>query len=70
MSPLEDELGPTEHGPCVDSLRQQISFPATRDSMRRLTDWGVTVLVGDEVYRPHEPGTGENRIRRFPWGTA
>ncbi|WP_084430574.1 flavoprotein [Kibdelosporangium aridum] len=48
----------------------QISFPAVHDAMRKLTDWGVTVLVGDDVYKQHEPGTGENYIHLFPWHLA
>lgn len=48
----------------------QISFPAVRDAMRKLSEWGVTVLVGDEVYKQHEPGTGEHFIHLFPWHLA
>ncbi|MFD7658462.1 flavoprotein [Actinosynnema sp. NPDC059797] len=48
----------------------QISFPAIQDAMRKLTDWGVTVLVGDEVYKQHEPGTGTDYVRLFPWHLA
>lgn len=33
----------------------QISFPAVQDAMRKLTDWGVTVLVGADVYRHTSP---------------
>ncbi|WP_051161323.1 flavoprotein [Nocardia brevicatena] len=48
----------------------QISFPAIQEAMRKLSEWGVTMLVGDEVYKQHEPGTGENYIHRFPWRMA
>lgn len=48
----------------------QISFPAVQDAMRKLSEWGVTVLVGDEVYRQHEPGTGADFIHLFPWDKA
>lgn len=48
----------------------QISFPAVQDAMRKLSTWGVTVLVGDDVYKQHDPGTGENFIHLFPWATA
>ncbi|MFE6858298.1 flavoprotein [Nocardia sp. NPDC057668] len=48
----------------------QISFPALQEAMRKLSEWGVTMLVGDEVYRQHEPGTGENYIHLFPWDIA
>jgi hypothetical protein len=34
---------------------------------RNLSDWGVTVLSGDEQ---HEPGTGENYLDLFPWEAA
>ncbi|MGH3753381.1 MAG: flavoprotein [Pseudonocardiaceae bacterium] len=48
----------------------QISFPAVQDAMRKLEGWGVTVLVGDDVYKQHEPGTGANYIHLFPWHLA
>ncbi|QFZ20263.1 flavoprotein [Saccharothrix syringae] len=48
----------------------QISFPAVQEAMRKLSDWGVTVLVGDEVYKQHDPGTGANYIHLFPWHLA
>ncbi|WP_067465867.1 flavoprotein [Nocardia amamiensis] len=50
------------------SNRAQMSFPAIQDGMRKLSEWGVTVLTGDG--EPHEPGTGESLIPRFPWDTA
>lgn len=45
----------------------QISFPAVQDAIRKLSDWCVTVLVGDEIYEQHEPGTGEHYVHLFPW---
>jgi phosphopantothenoylcysteine synthetase/decarboxylase len=48
----------------------QISFPAIQDAMRKLADWGVTVLAGDDVYKQHAPGTGEDYIHLFPWHLA
>jgi phosphopantothenoylcysteine synthetase/decarboxylase len=48
----------------------QISFPAVQDAIRKLTGWGVTVLVGDAVYKQHAPGTGERYIDLFPWRLA
>lgn len=48
----------------------QISFPAVQEAMRKLSDWGVTVLVGDDVYKQHEPGTGDKYIHLFPWDLA
>ncbi|WP_459545183.1 flavoprotein [Nocardia sp. X0981] len=52
------------------SNRAQISFPAVQAAIRNLSNWGVTMLVGDEVYKQHEPGTGENYLDLFPWETA
>lgn len=52
------------------SNRAQISFPAVQDAIRKLSEWGVTMLVGDEVYKQHEPGTGERYLDRFPWEMA
>ncbi len=40
------------------------------DAIRKLTDWGVTALVGDDVYPQHEPGTGEHYVHLFPWHLA
>ncbi len=48
----------------------QISFPAVQDAIHTLEGWGVTVLVGDQVYKQHEPGTGERYIHLFPWHLA
>lgn len=45
----------------------QISFPAVHNAMQTLSEWGVTVLVGDHVYKQHEPGTGDNFVHLFPW---
>lgn len=52
------------------SNRAQISFPAIQESIGKLTTWGVTVLVGDEVYKQHEPGTGDYYVHQFPWHLA
>ncbi len=48
----------------------QISFPAVQDAIATLSEWGVIVLVGDDVYKQHEPGTGERYIHLFPWHVA
>jgi phosphopantothenoylcysteine synthetase/decarboxylase len=48
----------------------QISFPAIQEAMRTLERWGVSVLVGDDVYKQHEPGTGDRYIHLFPWHLA
>ncbi|HEY4007676.1 MAG TPA: hypothetical protein VGM60_21185 [Pseudonocardia sp.] len=48
----------------------QIGFPAVQEAIRNLSDWGVQVLVGDDVYKQHDPGTGEQYISFFPWHLA
>jgi len=52
------------------SNRAQISFPAIQEAIGKLATWGVTVLVGDDVYEQHEPGTGDNYVHLFPWHLA
>lgn len=52
------------------SNRIQLSHPGVQEAIRKLSDWGITMLVGDEVYRPHEPGTGTSVAHRFPWNLA
>lgn len=52
------------------SNRAQISFPAVQNAMTELAEWGVTMLVGDDVYKQHAPGTGERSIHLFPWHLA
>jgi len=51
------------------SNRAQLGFPAVQDALRKLAEWGVTVL-GDEAYQPHEPGTGGEYVHLFPWHLA
>jgi hypothetical protein len=48
----------------------QIGFPAVQAAMASLAEWGVTVLVGDEVYKQHAPGTDGQYIHLFPWHVA
>jgi hypothetical protein len=48
----------------------QISFPAIQQAMSTLGTWGVTILVGDDIYKQHEPGTGDNYVHLFPWHLA
>lgn len=52
------------------SNHAQISFPAIQDAMEKLSAWGVTILVGDDVYEQHQPGTGDSHVHRFPWSLA
>jgi phosphopantothenoylcysteine synthetase/decarboxylase len=44
--------------------------PAFPRSIGLLREWGVTVLAGDGVLPPFDPGTGESLVDRFPWGLA
>lgn len=48
----------------------QISFPAIQQAMSTLTAWGVTILAGDDIYKQHDPGTGDNYLHLFPWRLA
>jgi phosphopantothenoylcysteine synthetase/decarboxylase len=48
----------------------QLSFPAVTEALDKLARWGVTVLVGEDVYRPHEPGAGYDFVHLFPWHLA
>ncbi|MGH3773525.1 MAG: flavoprotein [Pseudonocardiaceae bacterium] len=62
-----------KHQPVVAmpfSNRAQLSFPPIQDAMTKLATWGVTVLVGDDVYEQHQPTTGSNYVRLFPWHLA
>ncbi|MBV8540390.1 MAG: hypothetical protein JO364_20070 [Pseudonocardiales bacterium] len=52
------------------SNRAQINFPAIREAMTKLITWGVTVLVGDDVYEQHQSATGDDYIHLFPWDLA
>lgn len=45
----------------------QLGFPPIRDAMRKLSEWGVTVLAGDDVRTSHKPGTGAGQRDSFPW---
>ncbi|MGC4895403.1 flavoprotein [Micromonospora sp. DT31] len=41
--------------------------PAFQASLERLAGWGVRVVFGDHVVRPHPPGTGDRHAAGFPW---
>ncbi|MEV4713277.1 flavoprotein [Micromonospora sp. NPDC049374] len=43
------------------------AHPAFRAGLARLSEWGVGVLFGDDVYPLHPPGTGERHQHAFPW---
>ncbi len=52
------------------SNRSQLGFPPIQDAMHKLSEWGVTVLAGEDLEPPHEPGAGANYRRLFPWELA
>jgi phosphopantothenoylcysteine synthetase/decarboxylase len=52
------------------SNRAQLGFPAIVEAIDKLRRWGVTVLMGEGVYDPHEPGEGGRLIHLFPWHLA
>lgn len=43
------------------------AHPAFVENVDRLRSWGVTVLLGDDVYPLHEPGTGSSFLHLYPW---
>src|SRR5437763_541637 len=45
----------------------QARHPAFSRSVRELRGCGVRVLLGEDVYRLHEPGTGSRYLHLFPW---
>jgi phosphopantothenoylcysteine synthetase/decarboxylase len=44
--------------------------PAFPRSIALLREWGVSVLFGEGVLPPFDPGTGESLVDRFPWRLA
>lgn len=44
------------------------AHPAFTENIERLRTWGVIVLFGENVYPPHEPGTGGKYLHLYPWG--
>ncbi|MQA27615.1 MAG: flavoprotein [Micromonosporaceae bacterium] len=45
----------------------QAAHPVFRENLDRLRQWGVSVLCGEDFYRLHPPGAGENHAQNFPW---
>ncbi|MCW2900412.1 MAG: hypothetical protein JWO67_2677 [Streptosporangiaceae bacterium] len=41
--------------------------PAYVPALETLGKAGVTVLTGPEAYEPHPAGTGDERLRTYPW---
>ncbi|QXJ20285.1 flavoprotein [Actinomadura graeca] len=52
------------------SNRAHAAHPAFVENVARLRSWGVTMLVGPDVYALHEPGTGSQYLDRYPWHLA
>jgi phosphopantothenoylcysteine decarboxylase len=50
--------------------RAHAAHPAFSENVAKLRSWGVTVLLGPEIYRLHEPGTGSRFLHLFPWDKA
>jgi len=48
----------------------QARHPAFDRSVEQLRSCGVRVLLGPDVYRLHEPGTGSRFLHLFPWQLA
>ena len=44
------------------------THPAFRAGLARLSEWGVSVLFGEEFFPLHPPGAGERHPHEFPWG--
>ncbi|WP_167474927.1 flavoprotein [Nocardia arthritidis] len=47
--------------------RALMSFPPVGEAVRKLSDWGVTVIAEDP---PHEPRSGGDHRNAFPWAAA
>ena len=50
--------------------RAHAAHPAFPENIAKLRSWGVTVLLGPEVYPLHDPGTGSSHLDLFPWAQA
>jgi phosphopantothenoylcysteine synthetase/decarboxylase len=50
------------------SNKAHAAHPAFVENVERLCSWGVTVLIGPDVYPLHEPGTGSDFLHLYPWG--
>ncbi|GAA3489689.1 flavoprotein [Streptomyces cremeus] len=46
------------------------AHPSTRRSVAVLREWGVRVLYGAGEWEPHEPGTGGEQLKAYPWSHA
>jgi len=46
------------------------AHPAFGQNIATLRNAGVTVLLGPDVYEPHAPHTGDERLRTYPWHAA
>jgi len=39
-------------------------------SLRSLREEGVSILIGERGFEPHDPGAGDGRRETFPWHCA
>lgn len=46
------------------------AHPAFAESIAKLKSWGVSILLGPDVYPLHAPGTGGRYVDIFPWSLA
>jgi phosphopantothenoylcysteine synthetase/decarboxylase len=47
--------------------RAHAAHPAFGENVTKLRSWGVTVLLGPDIYPLHDPGTGSRYLHLFPW---
>jgi phosphopantothenoylcysteine synthetase/decarboxylase len=50
--------------------RAHAAHPAFGENVAKLRSWGVTVLLGPDVYPLHDPGTGSRYLHLFPWAAT
>jgi phosphopantothenoylcysteine synthetase/decarboxylase len=50
--------------------RAHAAHPAFGENVAKLRSWGVTVLLGPDIYPLHDPGTGSRYLHLFPWAKA
>jgi len=50
--------------------RAHAAHPAFGENVAKLRSWGVTVLLGPDIYPLHDPGTGSRYLHLFPWAST
>jgi phosphopantothenoylcysteine synthetase/decarboxylase len=50
--------------------RAHAAHPAFGENVAKLRSWGVAVLLGDDIYPLHDPGTGSRYLHLFPWAAT